>query len=82
LLRSSAITGEGIAELRRAIIARLGLADDAEAGSAVILTERQRAAAAAAAVAFDAAVSALAAHAALEVVALEARAGAAALATL
>ncbi len=81
LHRTSAVTGEGISELRAAIISRLGLADDAEAGSAVILTERQRAAAAAATAAFEAAFSALS-SAPLEVVALEARSGATALATL
>lgn len=79
---TSAVTGLGISSLRTAIIARLGLADDAEAGSAVILTERQRAAAAAAATAFEAAFTALSSSAPLEVIALEARSGATALAAL
>ena len=82
VLATSAVTGAGIAELRAAIVAEAGLADDAEAGSAVLLTERQRAAAAAARGAFGAARAGLAEDAPLEVVAIEARSGAAALAAL
>ena len=82
VLSTSAVTGAGIDDLRRAIIARVGLADDVEAGSAVVLTERQRAAAAAAASGFSAALVALDAGSPLEVVALEGRAGANALAAL
>jgi tRNA modification GTPase len=82
LLRSSALTGEGIEALRAAIVAEVGLADDAEAGSAVLLTERQRSAAAAARTGFGTARSGLAAGAPLEVVAFDARSGANALAAL
>jgi tRNA modification GTPase len=82
LVRTSALRGEGIAALREAIIARVGLADDAEAGSPVLLTERQRAAAAAAGAGFTAAREALGAGRPLEVVALETRTGAGALAAL
>ena len=82
LLPTSAVTGSGVEALRAAIIAEVGLADDAEAGSAVLLTERQRAAAAAARTAFDAARTGLASGAPLEVVALDARSGATALAAL
>jgi tRNA modification GTPase len=76
------VTGEGIDALRAAIVAEVGLADDAEAGSAVLLTERQRAAAAQARTSFSAARAGLAADAPLEVVALEVRTGATALAAL
>lgn len=81
-IHTSTVTGAGIDELRAAVLRELGLADDPEAGSAVILTERQRAAASAAMDGFRAAHAAMAAEAPLEVVALEARAGAAALAAL
>jgi tRNA modification GTPase len=82
LRRTSALTGEGIEALRAAIVAEVGLADDAEAGSAVLLTERQRAAAAAARGAFAAARTGLAGGAPLEVVAYDVRSGAMALASL
>jgi tRNA modification GTPase len=82
LLRTSAVTGEGIDALRAAIVAEVGVADDAEAGSAVLLTERQRAAAAAARGAFAAARTGLAGGSPLEVVAYDVRSGAMALASL
>ncbi|HUQ03084.1 MAG TPA: GTPase [Kofleriaceae bacterium] len=82
MLRTSAKTGEGVAALRAAIVAEVGLADDAEAGSSVLLTERQRSAAAAARTGFAAARAGLASGAPLEVVAIDARSGAAALASL
>jgi tRNA modification GTPase len=82
LLMTSAVTGEGIERVRAAIIEAVGLADDAEAGSAVLLTERQRAAAAQARTSFSAARAGLAAEAPLEVIALEVRSGANALAAL
>jgi tRNA modification GTPase len=82
LLHSSAVTREGIDALRAAIVAEVGLADDAEAGSAVLLTERQRSAAAAARTGFGTARNGLAAGAPLEVVAFDARSGANALAAL
>ncbi len=81
-LRTSAVSGEGIDALRRRIIEQVGLADDVEAGSAVLLTERQRAAAASARARFEAAHACVVAGAPLEIVALEARAGADVLATL
>jgi tRNA modification GTPase len=81
-LATSALTGEGIEALRAAIVADVGLADDAEAGSAVLLTERQRAAAANARTGFAAARAGLAADAPLEILALEVRSGANALAAL
>ncbi len=80
--RTSAVTGAGIEALRQAIIAHVGLADDVEAGSVVLLTERQRAAAAAARGSFDAARAVLLASSPLELAALEVRSGANALATL
>lgn len=82
MIATSALTGAGIDELRRAIVERVGLADDVEAGSAVVLTERQRSAAATAAAAFGAAHAALVDERPLEVLALETRAGANALASL
>lgn len=82
LLRTSALTGDGIERLRAAIIEEVGLADDAEAGSSVLLTERQRAAAAQARSSFATARDGLLDDGPLEVVALETRAGAAALAAL
>jgi tRNA modification GTPase len=72
-LATSAVTGAGLAELRAAIVARAGLADDPEAGSAVLLTARQHAAAAAAARGLAAARELLASPAPLELVAVEAR---------
>jgi tRNA modification GTPase len=81
-LPTSAVTGEGIDELRGMILANVGLADDVEAGSAVVLTERQRAAAANAVAGFDAAVAALDGGMPVEVVALETRSGANALAAI
>lgn len=80
-LATSAVTGAGLAELRRAVLARVGVVDDVEAGGAVVLGERQRAAAAAAAARFAAA-AALDVGAAGEVRALELRAGLGALASL
>lgn len=82
VLATSSVTGAGIDALRAAIVAEVGLADDAEAGSAVLLTERQRAAAAAARTGFAAARTGLASGAPLEVVAYDARSGATALASL
>ncbi len=82
LLPTSAVTGAGVAELRRAIVARVGLAEDVEAGSAVLLTERQRAAAATARAAADAGAGALRAGRPLELAALDVRAAATALAAL
>jgi len=82
LLATSAVSGAGIETLRAAIVAAVGLADDVEAGSAVLLTERQRAAAAAARASFATARTGFAAGAPLEVVALDVRAGATALASL
>ncbi|MBK9035058.1 MAG: 50S ribosome-binding GTPase [Myxococcales bacterium] len=81
-LVTSAVTGAGLAELRAEIVARAGLADDVEAGSAVLLTERQRAAAAEAERALTAAAGLLAGLRPLELVAVEARTGLAALAAL
>jgi tRNA modification GTPase len=82
-LQTSTVTGLGLSAVRRAILRHAGLADDPEAGSAVILTERQRAAAATAATHF------LAAHAhlsdplfPLELLALDTRTALTALATL
>lgn len=80
-IATSAVTGEGLVALRRAVLARVGVVDDVEAGSAIVLSERQRAAAAEAAAGFTAA-AALDAAAAGEVRALELRAGLAALAAL
>lgn len=74
-IATSAVRGDGLAALRSAIVARAGLADDVEAGSAVLLTERQHAAAAAAQAGFAAAGALLEAGAALELVAVEARSG-------
>jgi tRNA modification GTPase len=81
-IATSALTGEGLDALRAAIVAEVGLADDAEAGSAVLLTERQRAAAAQARTSFAAARAGLVADVPLEVVALDVRSGANALAAL
>ena len=81
-LATSAVTGEGIDAVRTAVLARVGIVDDVEAGGAVVLTERQRAAAAAASAAFEAAVGALGRGEPPEIVALEVRAGAEALAQL
>jgi tRNA modification GTPase len=80
-LPTSAVTGQGLAELRRAVLARVGVVDDVVAGSAIVLSERQRAASAEAAGRFAAA-AALGATAAGELRALELRAGLAALAAL
>lgn len=82
LLPTSAVRGDGIDALRAAILARAGLADDPEAGSAVLLTERQRDAAATAARGFRSAGELLASSSPLELVAVEARAGLTALAAL
>lgn len=79
---TSAIDGSGLAALRSAILARAGLADDPEAGSAVLLTERQRASAASASAALSAAAELLAGALPLELAAVEARTGLAALAAL
>ncbi len=81
-LATSAVTGEGIERLRAAVLARVGVVDDVEAGGVVVLTERQRATAAAAAAAMGLAGTALDEGAPGEIVALELRAGAEALAQL
>ncbi len=80
-LPTSAVTGLGLAALRRVVLARVGVVDDVEAGSAIVLSERQRSAAAEAAARFSAAAE-LPATAPAEVRALELRAGLAALAAL
>ncbi len=80
-LPTSAVTGAGLAALRAAVLARVGVVDDVEAGSAVVLSERQRAAAAEAAQRFAAAAE-LPVAALPELRALELRAGATALAAL
>ena len=80
-IATSAVTGGGLADLRRAVLARVGIVDDVEAGGVVLLGERQRAAAAAAAAGFAAA-AALDVTAAAELRALELRAGLTALASL
>ncbi|MEZ4399097.1 MAG: hypothetical protein R3B06_03715 [Kofleriaceae bacterium] len=81
-LATSAVTGAGLDALRAAILAQAGLADDAEAGGAVLLSERQRHAAQAAATALAAGVDGLRAGGTLELVAVDVRAGLAALAAL
>ena len=80
-LPTSAVTGAGLAELRGTVLARVGVVDDVEAGSAIVLSERQRGAAAEAGARFAAAAE-LAASVPTEVRALELRAGLAALAAL
>jgi len=82
LLATSAVRGDGIAALRAAIVAWAGLADDPEAGSAVLLTERQRDAARAAARGMAEAGTLLASGSPLELVAVEARGALDALASL
>ena len=82
MLVTSAVTGQGIQELRRELIAFVGLADDAEAGSAVLLTERQRAAAELARRGFQAGAAGLLSGAPLELVAVDVRSAATALASL
>jgi len=79
-LATSAVTGEGLSALRAAVLARVGLVDDVEAGGPVVLTERQRAAALRAATHFEAAAGGDEVPA--EIVALELRSGAEALAEL
>jgi tRNA modification GTPase len=81
-LVTSAVTGQGIEALRRELIAFVGLADDAEAGSAVLLTERQRAAAERARAGGQAGAAGLSAGAPLELVAVDVRSAATALASL
>jgi tRNA modification GTPase len=81
-IATSAVAGTGLAELRAAIVARAGLADDSEAGSAVLLTARQRDAAARAQQALAAAAELIDAARPLELAAVEARAGLVALAAL
>jgi tRNA modification GTPase len=80
-LPTSAMTGAGLEALRAAVLARVGVVDDVESGSAVVLSERQRAAAVEAAARFAAAAE-LPAAIVPEVRALELRAGAVALAAL
>ena len=79
---TSAVAGTGLAELRAAIVARAGWSDDSEAGSAVLLTARQRDAAERARQALAAAGAVIGAGRPLELAAVEARAGLAALAAL
>lgn len=81
-IATSAVAGTGLAELRAAIVARAGLADDSEAGSAVLLTARQRDAAARAQQALAAAAELIDAARPLELAAVEARSGLVALAAL
>lgn len=81
-LATSAKSGEGVEGLRDAILSRVGIVDDVEAGGRLVLTERQRAAAAEAVRGMEAAAAALARHELGELVALELREGAAALARL
>ena len=80
-LATSAVTGAGLAALKRAVLARVGVVDDVEAGSAIVLSERQRAAVAEAAARFEAA-AILDAGAAGELRAFELRGGLGALAAL
>jgi len=79
---TSARTGEGIEALRDQILARVGVVDDVEAGSGVVLTERQRSAVAAAASSLEAAAATSEGGDLGELVALELRAGLDALAKL
>jgi tRNA modification GTPase len=81
-IATSATTGEGLDELRGAVLARAGVADQEGSEQAFVTTARQRAVAAAARDGFAAAVEARAAKRPPEVVAVELREAALALAQL
>ncbi len=81
-LATSARTGQGLEALRRQILALAGVADQEGAEPPFVTTARQHEVAARAALAFAAARDAFAAHQVPEIVALELRTGAQALAEL
>lgn len=82
VLRTSAKTGEGIEELKKTVLAKAGIADREGSEDGVVTTARQREVLAAAHRGFDAALRGWRAKWPLEVVAVEVRQGAHALARL
>src|SRR6185369_10483632 len=82
VLATSAATGQGLDDLRRQVLAVAGVADQEGSEQAFVTTARQRALAAAAADAFTAALASRAAQRPPEVVAVELRDAAHALAQL
>ena len=81
-LATSATTGEGLGELKHAVLAIAGVADREGSEDAFVTTARQQATAAAAGTAFAAALAAWRRHDVPEVVALELRQGVSSLAQL
>jgi tRNA modification GTPase len=82
VLATSAVTGEGIAELKRAVLAAAGVADGDGREDALITTARQHDVVSTASAAFVAAVEAWSHHRGVELVALELRQAVHALAQL